>query len=153
MHRLDTVAVLALLVLLAPTPAPGAEIYRWVDDEGVVHYSQQPPGDRAAERVEPARPPADDPEQRRAATEKLRESNRVRFHEQRLKRKEQARERERQADLRDYCNRLRGKREKLANSPKVREQTEDGYRVMSYEERQQKLQVFDRRLAEHCGSG
>lgn len=153
MPRAGTLTAIAIAMLLATPSTAAAEIYRWVDDEGVVHYSQQPPGDRAAKRVEAARPPADDPEQRRAATEDLRESNRVHFHEQRLKREEQARERERQADLRDFCNRLRGKREKLANSPKVRAQTEDGYRVMSYEERQQKLQVFDRRLAEHCGSG
>ena len=40
-------------MILAATPA-AAEIYRWVDDDGKLHYSQTPPEDQAATMVKPA---------------------------------------------------------------------------------------------------
>lgn len=57
------VLTLALMILLGPAGAQ--EIYRWVDESGVVHYADQP-GDDSAERVfvsgqaaqSPAPPPA-----------------------------------------------------------------------------------------------
>jgi len=45
---------LTLLLLVLP-PAAGADVYRWVDDSGVVHYSDEPRGD--AERIELPEPP------------------------------------------------------------------------------------------------
>lgn len=49
--------LLAALIVAAPFPAL-AEIYRWVDAQGRVHYTQTPPPDRPAETVRPAAPPA-----------------------------------------------------------------------------------------------
>jgi hypothetical protein len=34
--------LLVLLVALAPVVAAATEVYRWVDDEGIVHYSDRP---------------------------------------------------------------------------------------------------------------
>jgi hypothetical protein len=49
--------IATLLLVLAATPA-GAEIYKWVDDDGVVHYSDEPhPG---AETLQPGSPPVVD---------------------------------------------------------------------------------------------
>ena len=48
---------LAVLIAAAPSPAL-AEIYRWVDAQGRVHYTQTPPPDRPAATVRPAAPPA-----------------------------------------------------------------------------------------------
>jgi hypothetical protein len=45
-------ALAALLPLLAAAPA-GAQLYKWVDERGVVNYSNQPPADaKGAKRVE-----------------------------------------------------------------------------------------------------
>ena len=42
-----------LFFLLAIVPAAGlADIYKWVDENGVVHYSEQPPEEQEASRVE-----------------------------------------------------------------------------------------------------
>lgn len=150
MHRPDTMAMLALLVLLAPPAVRGAEIYRWVDDEGGVHYSQQPPGDRDAERVKGARAPADDPSRRRQETEALQESNKFRVYKQRLEREEAAAERRQQEYLTEYCRTLRDKRRILATQPQVREKTDNGYRMMSAEDRQQRLAEFDQRIESRC---
>lgn len=39
-------ALLVLLMLVAPLAA-AAEVYKWVDEKGVVHYTDQPPADDA----------------------------------------------------------------------------------------------------------
>jgi hypothetical protein len=49
--------LLAALIAAAPLPVL-AEIYRWVDAQGRVHYTQTPPPDRPAATVRPAAPPA-----------------------------------------------------------------------------------------------
>ena len=42
----------AALSLLAATPASAAQLYKWVDERGVVNYSNQPPKDaKSAEQV------------------------------------------------------------------------------------------------------
>ena len=150
MHRLETMAVVALLALLAPLAAPGAEIYRWVDDEGGVHYSQQPPGDREAERVKGARAPAEDPARRQQEIEALMESNKYSVYKQRLEREDAAVERRQREYLTQYCRTLRDKRRILATQPQVREQTDEGYRMMSAEDRQQRLTEFDERIESRC---
>jgi hypothetical protein len=48
-------AVFALVLLISPG-APGAGIYKWVDDKGVTHYSESPPEGRASSTLKP--PPA-----------------------------------------------------------------------------------------------
>ena len=42
---------LLLLVCLLLAPASGADIYRWTDAEGRIHYSDKPPADRKAKQV------------------------------------------------------------------------------------------------------
>jgi len=41
-----------VIVLLAPAPS-GAQVYKWVDDKGVVNYSSQPPADRKSALLDP----------------------------------------------------------------------------------------------------
>jgi hypothetical protein len=43
---------LALVGVLGAAPALGTEIYRWVDEEGAVHFSDRPPQGRPMERIE-----------------------------------------------------------------------------------------------------
>jgi hypothetical protein len=43
---------LALVGALAFAPALGTEIYRWVDEDGGIHFSDRPPQGRPMERIE-----------------------------------------------------------------------------------------------------
>ncbi|MCI0749902.1 MAG: DUF4124 domain-containing protein, partial [Nevskiales bacterium] len=53
-----------VLFLLAFLPfVCAAQIYRWVDGKGQVHYTQTPPKDRSYEQVGPAPPPGTAPNQ------------------------------------------------------------------------------------------
>jgi len=47
-----------LILTLAALSLGGAELYKWVDENGVVHYSETPPQDRAAAAIELAPAPA-----------------------------------------------------------------------------------------------
>lgn len=149
-NRSARLLVCCLLLVLAAPPLGAARIYRWVDDEGVVHYSANPPTEETYERLEGAPPPADDPEQRREQVEALRREIEGTISERRQQREQRATERARAQERAARCQRLRSMREKLANSPQVRDSSE-GYRVIPYEERQRKLEQFDRRIEEDCG--
>jgi hypothetical protein len=51
-----------LALLLLPLPlAVAAEMYRWVDDKGQVHYTQTPPPGLQADKLRPAPPPGANP--------------------------------------------------------------------------------------------
>lgn len=52
MFHLVLSSALAIVVLLAPASA-WAQVYKWVDDKGVVNYSSQPPADRKSALVDP----------------------------------------------------------------------------------------------------
>lgn len=143
--------VVAFLQPGLPGIASAADVYRWVDDEGVVHFTQNPPNDRDSVKVDAANPPADDPETQRERIEQLNEDTTTEIYKRRLEREAKAEERARTAQLAERCAELRDKRNKLANSPKVRARTDDGsYRVLPYEERQQKLAEYDRMIADRC---
>jgi hypothetical protein len=44
-------ALIGLLLAFAAGVCPAAEVYRWVDDEGVVNYGEKPPANRPAQPV------------------------------------------------------------------------------------------------------
>ena len=53
-------ALLIILLLTAPLSLAGG-IYKWIDENGQVQYTQTPPPNIPAERMKGAPPPADDP--------------------------------------------------------------------------------------------
>ncbi len=60
--------VLLVVGILVLNGSATAAMYKWVDEQGVTHYSQHPPKDNEAERLRPPPPPATDPA---AAQQKL----------------------------------------------------------------------------------
>lgn len=146
-----SIALATVILSWTATDARAEEVYRWVDDEGITHYSSTPPPDRDADRIEAANPPADDPEASRREIEKLEQSNKTRLYRKRLERRIAAEEKQQQQERERFCSRLRDKRQTLLTIPQVREETKDGVRVMAQEERDALLQQYEQRLAEHCG--
>lgn len=52
-----TMRILGLILLCAVLPATASGLYRWVDAEGRVHYTQTPPPQGTFEPLAPAPPP------------------------------------------------------------------------------------------------
>lgn len=62
LQRSILLSCLGLIMALAlPHTAAGAEVYRWVDAQGVVHFSSVAPRDQAFERVDPGARPRPQP--------------------------------------------------------------------------------------------
>jgi hypothetical protein len=66
--RAGAIPVIAIAAALLPTPSTALEIYKWVDDDGVVHYSESRPEEPLATPVETlhitsANSPAYDPDE------------------------------------------------------------------------------------------
>ncbi|NOR40201.1 MAG: DUF4124 domain-containing protein [Gammaproteobacteria bacterium] len=54
------IITLCIVLLLAAPPAGSVQIYTWIDDNGVTHFSESPPGDNslAVEQLEVLPPPS-----------------------------------------------------------------------------------------------
>lgn len=103
LRRLPVFALGVALMALAHQGV-SAGVYRWVDDEGKVHYGDRPPGkDKATPiELESAPAPAPDDDERRAKTRRLldaMESKRDRENEQAAQAKADKARRERNCEI------------------------------------------------------
>jgi uncharacterized protein DUF4124 len=99
-------ALLALLFAFAPA---SQAIYKWVDEKGVTHYSESPPPDGKAEKIE-LRPSGPTPKTAAPAEtwkERDLDSRRARIEKDREEGEAQAREKRAGAARKDNCNRAR----------------------------------------------
>ncbi len=146
-----------LLPVLGALPLlMGAEVYRWVDENGVVNYTQLAPQGVEAERVradtgqrigaqpsepataaaEPAEPELSEAQQRMLS---------------RLQAAEQARQEELARVKQANCERARAVLERLSVHGRVRVRGEDGQeRMMSEDERQQRISEAQQGVAANC---
>ncbi|MBL8484094.1 MAG: DUF4124 domain-containing protein [Rhodocyclaceae bacterium] len=147
---------LSLLVsgLLAAGPAAGQNVYRWVDAQGVTHYSETPPPGVNAERKQ-LRPagaarPADT-----GATD-WSEANR-RFDARRMDQRDDEREaREKQhadaASRREHCDAMHDRMDTLRREAPVYRMNGAGEReYLDDEERRRELELTRKELAQACG--
>lgn len=145
-------ALVALCTLLAAAPAAGAEIYRWVDEHGEVHYGDRPPAG-GAEAIELA-PGVVDPPGDPAAAQRRRRQQKVidAFGKQRAER-EAARE-EARAEAEERQARCRKARERLAQASDARYlyvPAEDGARdVLSDEQRRRLTERMQQAVERWC---
>ena len=131
-------------MLLVVSSATTAAMYKWVDDEGNVHYSQNPPVGRAAEAIKatPA-PPASTSSSDSAPT----------TGEQQQEGTPPAQQPVPQMDpkvMKENCARARSNLETLTNHPRIRVPEGDSLRVIGEEERQAMIQDAKDQISEYC---
>ena len=148
LHRCALLLVGLFLLAMAGT-ATAVEVYRWIDEEGVVHYSQTPPSDRPAVRLDVEAPAADDPAQARAETRALLESAAERAYQERLEREERERLRQSREERAAWCPQARQELRALRERARVRHEDE-GYRLMTDEERQRKARALEEKIERRC---
>ncbi|RME33910.1 MAG: DUF4124 domain-containing protein [Gammaproteobacteria bacterium] len=138
---------LLLAALLLPLVTGAAQVYRWVDDQGQIHFSQTPPETGQAEVVEtpPAPPPATD---RLEALKKKAEEPLKKAAELKKKRQEETQQAQ---ELEAYCERQRKELEGLLSAQRIYVTDEQGNRVRAPEEvRQERIRKVREAIAEHC---
>lgn len=151
MRRLTLSVLLALSALTVQ-----AEIYRWVDDQGVTQYSQTPPTGRDASTVKPPPAPSIDPEQaRREQQRQITESLDDYLEDRALAKEKRAKAEEDQARKDKNCEAGRFNLSNLQSdsTKKIVRQIRkpDGTIVpLSDDERQQKIKEAEAVIKENC---
>lgn len=141
--------ILVCAASLVVLPAGAAEVYRWVDAEGGVHYTEHPPESRDATRMHlkksaPAQPvaPASPPRASAGAATKTSDAEAAA--------KEEA-ERQQAERLQVHCANVRKNIEQLRTRPAARYPREDGsYQRYSDEERERMIADAEEFLQANC---
>ena len=137
------------LALAAPLQAD--EIYKWVDEEGVTHYSQQPPPSGDADRIGVDTPPEEEIERERREMEKTGERLEAQREERRAA-EQQAQENAAEREQREQrCAELRSSLKKLTENRRLLVPDGEGnVRRLPEEERQQRVAERRRQIEEEC---
>jgi hypothetical protein len=132
-----------LLALSSPTMA--APIFKWVDAQGITHFSAQPPENRPAVSINPtiappsthaavALPPPDTgADEQKAINDKVKRE----VAEQEAKRKE-------------YCKTVRTNLAQMESNPRVRMELDGEVRRLTEEERQAKILEAKQGIQKNC---
>lgn len=147
-----------LLIASSTTAAP--QIYQWVDGDGVTHFSSAPPPNARASLVEshtplsrsmevmpPSEPksePSPAPEASSATSFTTDSSQRA------IERQVRQQVAEQNEEMKEYCIKLRTSLAHLRVNPRVHVPDGDDVRKLREEERQQRMQDLEQRIAESC---
>lgn len=128
---------LAVAALLSMVPAAGmAEVYKWVDDDGVTHYSQQPPPEGTPTVITPDTDAPSSAEGEPDADGQGESADN---------------EDGEQETVADFCKDLREKEKVLEGDRPIRVKAEDGTLTdLDDEGRAQRLERIQGQLREHC---
>jgi hypothetical protein len=132
-----------LTLAVAQTTSEAAQVYKWVDAQGVTHFDAQPPAGQTAEEIDTGRPvtasPAPPPQNQEGAREQEAVDAKVRKQvaAQEAKRKE-------------ICEEQRTNLAQLQNNPRVRQEVNGEFRRFTEEERQGRIAEVKQYLDDQC---
>ena len=137
------------LLLAMSATAMASQVYKWVDAQGVTHFSAQPPQGQDATSVNTAAPPPKPAvaEEKKAAPtfESIADPEQAAIDEK-VKQDIAAKEVERKK----YCEDVRTNLAQLQNNPRVRVDVDGEVRRLSEEERQSRISEAQKAIAENC---
>lgn len=136
--------IAAMVALALGTTAHAAQIYKWVDDQGVTHFDAQPPAGRQTQQIDIQKPPAAPATGNSKST--VDEEAEQRAVDDVVKKKIAQEESRRAED----CKILRTNLSQLQNNPRVREQVEGGLKRLSEDERQGRIAETQQAIKDYC---
>lgn len=146
------ILIAAVVTLFAIPPFAQAEVYKWMDENGMVHYTQTPPRGVQARMVKPGKPPPQGAAE--AARAKLEE--RLKASEERRKARAQTEEErtraaENETIRNENCRLARQNLEVLQTHGQTSIKEGDTYRILAEEERQAKITEYQGYAEDYCG--
>jgi len=139
------------LFLSLPVTLVNADVYKWVDEEGQTHYSQQAPIGQKTELLKAPPPPATLPADAQNKIDQLiNEQNEARYEQKRhaVEQQQTLKQQEQQAT---NCKRSQENLQKFLDNPGRRYTQADGTVTrLAEEERQQRIQEFKQDINEYC---
>ena len=128
-----------------------ADVYKWLDDDGQVHYSQQPPPGQQAEMIKAPPPPAIDPAKAQQEIDTLIEQQKAEEQTQQDQNKKSAQEQERENQLEKNCQAAKQNLQAYQDNPGRRLMDDKGNVTRPTEEdRQQKIRESQQKVKEFC---
>lgn len=148
MRRIITTASLLMLFSSALLAAP---VYKWVDAQGVTHFSAEPPANQSAERISTKTFQPKVPEKTTAQleAEQAQSSAKTQAEIDREVRKTVAAE---EAELKKYCTDIRYNLAQLQNNPRVLTEVDGKMTRLKEEERQARITEIKQKITERCAT-
>jgi hypothetical protein len=142
-------AALALLLAVAPTAWAGT-VYKWVDQQGAVHYGSNPPPGQPTQTVQPPPPPptgsAEESAQLKKAAEQVDKSMGAQTKAQQKAEKEAARKK----TMAENCRKARSQLEMLQNRNRIQVVSGGKVHTMTTEERASTTKKIQDYLDKYC---
>jgi len=131
--------------------AQAGKAYRWVDENGVIHYTQTPPPDKSATRIPPPPPPSSDRQKARDQLDRRWQENEIRNEARQKQEQQAAEEADMQAARETNCQAARNNLEILQGSPRKLIRTPDGeYHRVDPAVRQEQIEKAEKMIQENC---
>lgn len=122
-----------------------AQVYKWVDAQGVTHFGAQPPQGQQVETVNTVTAPA-----KPAATPQSVEQDEAEADQSSIDRKVKQQVAAQEAERKRYCETMRTNLAQLQNNPRVRVEDKGETRRLTEEERQSRINETRDKIAENC---
>ncbi|PKL99823.1 MAG: DUF4124 domain-containing protein [Gammaproteobacteria bacterium HGW-Gammaproteobacteria-9] len=122
-----------------------AQVYKWVDAQGVTHFGAQPPQGQQVETVNTVTAPA-----KPAATPQSVEQDEAEADQSNIDRKVKQQVAAQEAERKRYCETMRTNLAQLQNNPRVRVEDNGETRRLTEEERQSRINETRDKIAENC---
>ena len=139
-----------LVFLLLISTALSAETYRWVNEEGVVTYSQTPPPDGKSEVVKTYSAPSSDAEASKQRLQKLRQDLADRKEDRALKKAEQQESGNNEKLRKENCKAARSNLQTLESLGNRLYKVGDEYLRLSDGQKQERIQEAKKQIEEYC---
>lgn len=144
MKNLSLLAVFLTALLFSLTAT--ASIYKWVDDNGRVQYTQTPPMDRPSEEIKgvkgssqpvaPTRKPVEDSSDKKVMKSESEQGTRIEVVDEK--------------ELASYCNDLRESYRVLQEHNRASVMEDGKVRAMPYEEKKKNMDEIQQKIDQYC---
>ncbi|MFJ2692720.1 DUF4124 domain-containing protein [Pseudomonas sp. NPDC087336] len=133
--------IAGLMIALSP-PSMAAQIYKWVDTQGVTHFDAQPPRDQPATTVVT---PASSPGKPGTTAH----SGAI-GDQQAINKSVKKQVTEQQNQLKAFCEQARTNLAQLQNNPRLREEVDGQMRRLDGSQRQERIGETQKQIADNC---
>ena len=138
----------SLLLAISATAMAG-QVYKWVDAQGVTHFSAQPPQGQEASTINTAlpvpKPAPAEPTKPPPTFESIANPEQAAI-DAKVKQDVAAKE----AERKKYCEEVRTNLAQLQNNPRLRMEVEGEVRRLSEEERQARIAETQKSITDNC---
>ncbi|MCF6751048.1 MAG: DUF4124 domain-containing protein [Pseudomonas sp.] len=141
-----SMVIVGSLLLALSSSTMAAQVYKWVDAQGITHFSAQPPQGQAAQTLNTVTPPPKSV----AAESDASENSESLVDQEKIDRKVKQQVAEQEAERKRYCETLQTNLAQLQNNPRVRVEENGEVRRLKEEERQSRIAETKQKIEENC---